>query len=78
MRLIETEKAQSLFEDCLCHLRIDVLGRGSPSDMAMVYKVGADERSKWLQALEEVRGNPDSSSSEQVGRDLVQSLTVCS
>lgn len=60
------EQAASLFNSCLCHVTVDVLGRGSPADMAMLYSVSAEERCKWLQALEDVKSNPDSAASEQV------------
>lgn len=64
MHPIPDEDAASLFQSCLCHVQVDVLGRGSPSDMAMIYKMSAEERSKWLQALDKV--DPDWFSAEEV------------
>lgn len=66
MGKISKDHAESLYRSCLCHTRIDVLGRGSPADMAMIYSLSGDERSRWLQALEDVKTNSDSHSSEQV------------
>lgn len=56
----------AMLKACLCHVRVDVLGRGSPSDQAMIYKVDPAERSQWLQALDAVQASASSSHLEQV------------
>lgn len=70
MEPLSADDATSLFNTCLCHMRVDVLGRGSPSDMAMVYKVGGGERSELLDSL----SSPDSSSAEKVALESVGPL----
>lgn len=49
---ISAEAGTGLLRSALCHVEINVLGRGSPSDMASVFHLDIQERQKWLQALE--------------------------
>lgn len=44
--------ATRLFNDALVHVEVNAVGRGSPSDMAILYAMDAEERASWLQAQE--------------------------
>jgi ribonuclease P/MRP protein subunit POP1 len=42
-----------LYSTAVLHVRVVVLGRGSPSDMAEVHSIDPQEKQAWLDALEE-------------------------
>jgi ribonuclease P/MRP protein subunit POP1 len=42
--------SQDLYPSALVHVRIEVIGRGSPKDMAYIYGLSAEEREAWLDA----------------------------
>jgi len=75
---LPAESATTLLRSALCHVEVESIGRGSPSDMAMLYDLTVEERKEWLQALaSDSRGgdnfDPLSSSQSamlQVGRLL--------
>ncbi|WWD17028.1 hypothetical protein CI109_101465 [Kwoniella shandongensis] len=52
MPSLAKEKATELFETALVHVEINLLGRGSPGDMAMIYNLPADLRDEWIAAYE--------------------------
>ncbi|ODN98010.1 hypothetical protein I350_07651 [Cryptococcus amylolentus CBS 6273] len=45
-------KTEALFNEAVLHVDIDVLGRGSPGDMAMICGLVGEKREKWIQAYE--------------------------
>lgn len=44
--------ARTVFEAALVHVRVEMHGRGSPSDMAHIYAMGSDEVVEWVKAAE--------------------------
>lgn len=44
--------ADELVRSGLCHVEVESIGRGSPSDMAMLYPLCLEERAQWLAAYE--------------------------
>lgn len=44
--------AEGLYSTALLHVRLEVEGRGSPGDMAIIYGLSPDERAQWLVARE--------------------------
>ncbi|KAL1411390.1 Ribonucleases P/MRP protein subunit pop1 [Vanrija albida] len=52
MGLLPDADAIRLFDDALCHVEVNAVGRGSPSDMAILYATNEEERAAWLQAQE--------------------------
>ncbi|WVQ79961.1 hypothetical protein IAT38_002062 [Cryptococcus sp. DSM 104549] len=45
-------KADDLFKEAVLHVELNVLGRGSPGDMAVICGLGAEERREWIAAYE--------------------------
>lgn len=43
---------RDLFSSALIHVRIQMIGRGSPTDMAYIYSLDTEEREKWLEAAD--------------------------
>ena len=39
--------SDDLYRSALVHIRVDMLSRGSPSDMAIIYTLSAGERTMW-------------------------------
>ncbi|WWC62188.1 uncharacterized protein I303_104782 [Kwoniella dejecticola CBS 10117] len=52
MRVIPPERSQKLFDTALIHVQVNVLGRGSPGDMAILSKIPIGERRKWIETYE--------------------------
>lgn len=48
--LPETQNADDIFYSAVISVRIDVIGKGSPDDLAIIYRVGSCHRSAWLAA----------------------------
>lgn len=42
---------KDLFNSALVNVRLDMLDRGSPGDMAIIYSLDKEERGEWLRAL---------------------------
>lgn len=57
MTPLSANKADQLFDTALIHVEVQVLGRGSPGDMAIVYALSAGDRETWIKALEDGRVN---------------------
>lgn len=53
MRVLPESSADDLFGTALLHARLRLLGRGSPSDLAIIYGLAEDERNEWLAAQSE-------------------------
>lgn len=49
---LEAERAEDLLRSGVCHVEVNIIGRGSPSDMAMLYALDSEERTRWLDAYE--------------------------
>lgn len=75
---LSAESGDELLRTGLCHVEVESIGRGSPSDMAMLSFIAQDERQEWLEAFEsDARGgddydpiNPSESSMLRVSRSL--------
>lgn len=52
---IPPQMSNELLSSAVCHVQVNMLGRGSPFDMAVIYAVGSDERAAWVRALENDR-----------------------
>ncbi len=52
MTALPTTAATDLSSSALVHVKVEMLGRGSPDDMAMIYKLRVEERGDWLRAYE--------------------------
>jgi ribonuclease P/MRP protein subunit POP1 len=52
LQAIPLAEQSGLWESALVHVRVEMLGRGSPGDMAVVYRLDPQERLEWLEALE--------------------------
>lgn len=50
MFILSTSSASDLYSSALVHVRVNMLGRGSLEDMAVLYALSRDERGAWLQA----------------------------
>jgi ribonuclease P/MRP protein subunit POP1 len=59
--LLAESLAQELYETALVNVKVEVEGRGSPGDMAIVYALDQSEREKWLRArsMDEQYGRMD-------------------
>ncbi|KAK8864663.1 hypothetical protein IAR55_001913 [Kwoniella newhampshirensis] len=72
MPVLAKDKASELFKTALIHVEINVLGRGSPGDMAMIYTLSALQREEWIGAYE--RGSlvqaGDISDLQQLGESI--------
>ncbi|WVQ77825.1 hypothetical protein IAR50_007516 [Cryptococcus sp. DSM 104548] len=45
-------KAEALFNEAVLHVEVDVVGRGSPGDMAVICGLSGEERQEWIKAYE--------------------------
>ncbi|WVW84177.1 hypothetical protein I302_106207 [Kwoniella bestiolae CBS 10118] len=52
MAPLSSEKGHQLFDTALVHVEVNVLGRGSPGDMAMICGLPKGERKEWIEAYE--------------------------
>lgn len=52
LEALPSRVAAELLSTAVCHVQVNMIGRGSPSDMAILYAVGGDERASWLQAFQ--------------------------
>jgi len=50
MSALPTDTALELYSTALVHVRVNVLGRGSPADLAIIYSPSIEEREAWLLA----------------------------
>lgn len=50
LTLLPSSVAHELFTGALCQVQLEMIGRGSPSDMATITELSAAERSEWLDA----------------------------
>jgi ribonuclease P/MRP protein subunit POP1 len=49
---LPTSVKEELFAGSLCQVQVEMIGRGSPSDMATISELDATERCTWLEAHE--------------------------
>ncbi|OCF60925.1 ribonuclease P/MRP protein subunit POP1 [Kwoniella mangroviensis CBS 10435] len=49
---LPSEKGRQLFDSALVHVEVNILGRGSPGDMAILCTLTKEERVKWIEAYE--------------------------
>jgi ribonuclease P/MRP protein subunit POP1 len=57
---LDAESGDKLLRTGLCHVEVESIGRGSPSDMAMLSFITGEERREWLEAFEsDARGGDD-------------------
>lgn len=56
MAVLPDSIQSTLYTQGLLHVRLDMLGRGSPGDVAVIYALGPDEREQWLRTT--TRGLP--------------------
>jgi hypothetical protein len=47
---IPSSRAETMYDTAILHVRVEVLGRGSPGDMAEIHALDAEERGLWLEA----------------------------
>lgn len=52
LNTLPSSVAPELFRSALCHVQVDMIGRGSPSDMATISELDENERTEWLDAHE--------------------------
>ncbi|WRT66655.1 uncharacterized protein IL334_003614 [Kwoniella shivajii] len=52
MLALSSERAHTLFETGLVYVEVNVLGRGSPGDMATIYALPSEQRERWIKAYE--------------------------
>jgi ribonuclease P/MRP protein subunit POP1 len=52
MAVLPGSEADELWNTGLVHVRVEMVGRGSPGDNAIIYSLDEDERSLWVNAQE--------------------------
>ncbi|GFZ46872.1 hypothetical protein JCM24511_04092 [Saitozyma sp. JCM 24511] len=45
-----SSRAETIFDTAILHVRVEVLGRGSPGDMAEIHALDSEERGLWIDA----------------------------
>ena len=50
MTPLHATSASEMYRSALLHVQVEMLGRGSPGDMAIIYAISAEERGKWIHA----------------------------
>lgn len=63
-------KADDLLRRALVSVRIKMLGRGAPEDLAIIYQVSNDEGKKWERALRNNFNHDEETEEEAKARDL--------
>lgn len=53
MSTFPSSSADTLYTSALVHVRLEIECRGSPGDMAIVYSLSAEEKTRWLEAKED-------------------------
>jgi ribonuclease P/MRP protein subunit POP1 len=53
--ILESTLAEELYSTALVQVKVEMDGRGSPGDMAIIYSLDMDERTTWLRAKERDR-----------------------
>lgn len=79
---LSRDSATEIYASSVLHVNLDVVGRGSPSDMAMLYPLDAEERAAWCDAYQhDVETNGHAAMlrvSTYIGhRPATNSLTPC-
>ncbi|WWC89050.1 uncharacterized protein L201_003968 [Kwoniella dendrophila CBS 6074] len=72
MAPVAFEKGLQSFATALVHVEVNVLGRGSPGDMAIIYMLPRGERCKWIEAYErrDKAGSGEMSDLHKLGEHL--------
>ena len=52
MRPLQPTSASEMYRSALLNVQVEMLGRGSPGDMAVIYMISAEERKDWIHAHE--------------------------
>lgn len=48
--LSELDSAEKMLQSALVRIRVEILGKGSPDDLSIIYRVSEEERARWLEA----------------------------
>lgn len=65
-----------LFDSALFHVKINMLGRGSPGDMALIYSMDGSQRQEWLSGLEQDGEMGRANSLGEVGVGEIQRVSL--
>ncbi|RXK39922.1 hypothetical protein M231_02856 [Tremella mesenterica] len=65
----------SLWDRTMLHVKVEMVGRGNPSDMAIIYSLDSEEREEWVKAYSGALPLSDHSISEQHSTNRSENLT---